>query len=147
MSTTRALPPGLPVPDTTDPLTAPFWQGTREGRLLVQRCRACGQHQWGPEWICHRCHAFDPAWEEVVPRGRIFSWQRPHHPVHPALGGATPYTIVLVELPLAGGVRMVGNLLCAPDAGVDIGAEVTAVFEPHDEAAPPYTLVQWKTLR
>jgi len=39
---------------------------------------------------------------------------------------------------------MVGNLLCPPDAAVTIGAEVEAVFEPHDEATPPYTLVQWR---
>ena len=29
-------------------------------------------------------------------------------------------------------------------ATVTIGAPVTAVFEPHDAADPPYTLVQWK---
>jgi len=27
---------------------------------------------------------------------------------------------------------------------VPIGAEVEAIFEPHDEADPPYTLVQWR---
>jgi hypothetical protein len=25
-----------------------------------------------------------------------------------------------------------------------IGAPVEAVFEPHDDAAPPFTLVQWR---
>jgi uncharacterized OB-fold protein len=64
--------------------------------------------------------------------------------VHPALNGHGPYTIVLVELPGADAIRMVGNLLCPPDAPVTIGAEVEAVFEPHDEATPPYTLVQWR---
>ena len=44
----------------------------------------------------------------------------------------------------ADAIRMVGNLLGAPDAPVTIGAEVEAVFEPHDEATPPYTLVQWR---
>jgi len=141
----RALPDGLPAP-AQEPLTKPYWEGTRAGRLVIQRCRGCGKHQWGPEWICHRCHAFDLGWEEVAPRGRIWSWQRPHHPVHAALTGHTPYTIVLVELPHADGIRMVGNLLCAPDAPVRIGQEVEAVFEPHDDADPPYTLVQWRTI-
>lgn len=139
----RALPPGLPAPGT-EPLTAPFWEATRAGKLMVQRCRGCGAFQWGPEWLCHRCHSFDLGWEEVAPRGRIWSWQRPHHPVHPALTGHTPYTIVLVELPQAGAVRMVGNLLCGPTDPVTIGAPVEAVFEPHDEADPPFTLVQWR---
>ena len=111
---------------------------------MIQRCRGCGKHQWGPEWVCHRCHAFDLGWEEVAPRGRIWSWQRPHHPVHPALNGHGPYLVVLVELSHADGVRMVGNLLGDPLQQVRIGAEVEAVFEPHDEADPPYTLVQWR---
>lgn len=142
-ATTHALPAGLPAP-AVEPLTRPYWEGTRQGKLVIQRCRSCGKHQWGAEWLCHRCHSFDLDWVEVAPRGRIWSWQRPHHPVHPALKGATPYTIVLVELPHADNVRMVGNLLIAPDAPVVIGAEVEAVFEAHDGAETPYTLVQWR---
>lgn len=143
--TTHALPAGMPAPGR-EPLTETYWEGTRHGKLMVQKCNSCGQHQWGPEWICHHCHSFDLGWAEVAPRGRIYSWERPHHPVHPALTGHGPYTIVLVELPEAGGIRMVGNLLCAPDAEVVIGAEVEAVFEAHDEAEPPYTLVQWRLI-
>jgi uncharacterized OB-fold protein len=52
--------------------------------------------------------------------------------------------VVLVELPHAGDVRMVGNLLGDPMQAVEIGAPVQAVFEAHDEATPPFTLVQWR---
>jgi hypothetical protein len=64
--------------------------------------------------------------------------------VHPALRDAVPYLTVLVELPQAGGVRMVGNLLGDPLQVVVIGADVEAVFEDHDDADPPFTLVQWR---
>ena len=141
---TTYLPPGLPAPDTRDALSAPFWQGLREGRLLVQRCTRCATWRFGPEWICHRCHAFDFEWLPVEPRGRIFSWERIWHPSHPALAGAAPYLAVLVELPQAGGVRLLGNLLGDPAQTVRIGAEVCGVFEAHDEAEPPYTLLQWR---
>ncbi len=114
------------------------------GELRVQRCRACGGFQWGPEWLCHRCLAFDLGWEAVEGRGRIYSWERAWHPVHPALRNHGPYLVVLVELPHAGGIRMVGNLLGDPTQPVEIGAPVEAVFEPHDDANPPYTLVQWR---
>jgi uncharacterized OB-fold protein len=142
-TTSRALPAGLPAPGE-ESMTKPYWDGTRQNRLIVQRCRSCGHWQWGPEWICHRCHAFDLAWEEVAPRGRVYSWERPHHPVHPALQGHPSYVIVLVELPHADNVRMIGNLLGDPLQEVKIGTSVEAVFEPHDEADPPYTLVQWR---
>ena len=111
----------------------------------IFKCKGCGAWQWGPEWICHRCHSFELGWEEISGKGgRIYSYERPHHPVHAALAGHGPYIIVLVELPAYGNVRMVGNLLGDPRQTVTIGAEVEAVFEPHDNASPPYTLVQWK---
>jgi len=51
---------------------------------------------------------------------------------------------VLVELPDAGNVRMLGNLLGDPKQNVPIGAEVQAVFEHHNDATPPFSLVQWR---
>lgn len=76
--------------------------------------------------------------------GRIFSWERVWHPVHASLRDRGPYLIVLVELPGADGVRMVGNLLGSAEQVVTIGAEVGPVFEHHPDARTPYTLVQWK---
>jgi len=144
-ATTYHLPAGMPRPvPEPDGLDAPYWDGTRRGELRVQRCRGCQGWQWGPEWICHRCLSFDLDWTTVAPHGRIYSWERAWHPVHPALRGQRPYVIVLVELPHAGGIRMIGNLLDAPEGDIPIGAPVAAVFEPHDDAAPPFTLVHWR---
>jgi uncharacterized OB-fold protein len=145
VSARHYLPPGLPRPvPEPDGLDAPYWEGTLEGEVRVQRCRGCATWQWGPEWICHRCLGFELDWVAVPPRGRIYSWERVWHPVHPALQGHGPYVVVLVELPEAGGVRMVGNLVGDPAQAVAIGAPVEPVFESHDEATPPFTLVQWQ---
>jgi uncharacterized OB-fold protein len=138
------LPSGLPIPVAeADGLSAPYWNGLRDNRLLVQRCEHCRTWQFGPEWLCHRCHAFDPEWTEVEPRGRIFSWERVWHPSHAALRNHGPYIAVLVELPQADGVRMVGNLIGDPMQQVVIGAEVEGVFEHHRDPDPPYSLLQW----
>ena len=96
-----------------------------------------------PEWICHACRSFEVGWEHVDGRGRIYSWERVWHPVHPALRDTGPYVVVLVELPQAGGVRMIGNLVGDPHQEVVIGAPVTAVFEQHAAVVPPYALVHW----
>ncbi|WP_420970601.1 Zn-ribbon domain-containing OB-fold protein [Bradyrhizobium sp. B120] len=142
---TRYLPAGLPIPVAEpDGLSAPYWEGLRQGKLLVQRCGRCNTWQFGPEWLCHRCHAFDPAWTVIEPRGRIYSWERAWHPSHAALRGHGPYIAVLVELPHAGGIRMVGNLLGDPEQAVAIGADVEGVFEHHPESDPPYALLQWR---
>jgi uncharacterized OB-fold protein len=139
---TPALPEGLPAPaPQPDGLDRPYWEAARRHRLVAQRCNACATWQWGPEWICHACHSFDVGFADVAGPGRIFSWERVWHPVHPALVGGVPYVVVLVELPGAGGIRMIGNLVGDPRAPVAIGAEVEPVFEDHGD----YTLIQWRT--
>lgn len=141
------LPAGLPAPLAVPAdLYAPYWAATREGRLAVQRDPATGVYQWPPQWIAYNTQSFELDWVDVEPRGVIYSWTRAWHAVHPALKDAGPYIIVIIELPHAGGIRMVGNLLGDPLQEVEIGAEVEAVFEPHDEAEPPFTLVQWRRL-
>ena len=143
---TPYLPAGLPAPADDDGVAAPYWAGLRDGELRVQRCAACGTWQFGGEWLCHHCHAWDPAWVEVLPQGRIYSWERVWHPVHPALKDHGPYLAVVVDLPQAGGLRMVGNLLGDPLQPVLIGADVVGVFEPHagGDGQAPYGLLQWR---
>ncbi|AEG50841.1 protein of unknown function DUF35 [Sphingobium chlorophenolicum L-1] len=147
MTDAQYLPDGLPEPRLAEPdLERPHWDAAREEKILVQRCGSCATWQWGPEWICHKCLSPDMRWAEVPPRGLIYSWERIWHPVHPALKGHTPYLAVLVELPDAGHVRLVGNLLGDPYQTVKIGSPVAAVFEHHRGAEEPYTLIQWRCL-
>ncbi len=142
------LPEGLPAPaPDVDGLGAEFWEATKEHKLLVQRCQEdnCDTWQWGPEHICHTCHSWDLGYEEVEPTGVVYSWERVWYPVHPALATGLPYMTVLVELPQAGNVRMVGNLVGQdPEAEIKIGQAVEAVFEDHGEGEDAYTLVQWR---
>jgi len=144
---TPYLAEGLPQPvPSPDGLDAPFWEGLAAEKILIQRCRACQRWQWGPEWICHHCHSDDLGFDEVAGEGRIYSYERVWHPVHPALKDQGPYLIVLVSLPQADDVRLVGNLLGRPEQTVEIGAPVRAVFEHHDRAEPPFTLLQWQAV-
>ena len=139
------LPEGLPIPvPERNGLSAPYWEGVRQGVLKVQRNPKTGVYQWPAQWINHDDQSFDVEWVEVEPKGVIYSWTRVWHPVHPALKDHGPYIVVVVELPHAGNVRMLGNLLGDPRQAVVIGAPVEAVFEHHNDADPPFTLVQWR---
>ncbi len=147
MSETYYLPSGLPIPvPERNGLSAPFWEGLRENRIRVQRNPRTGVYQFPPQWMCHDDQSFDVEWAEVEPRGVIYSWTRVWHPVHPALKDACPYVVVVVELPHAGGVRMLGNLLGDPRQDIRIGAPVEAVFEHHNDSQPPYSLAQWRVI-
>lgn len=135
-------PVAYPTP-MNDGLDQPFLDGTLRGELWVQYCTKCKNHQWGPEWLCHQCLSYDLEWRQIETTGQIYSWERVWHPVHPNLSEAVPYVVVLVELPHADNIRMVGNLLGDPAEEIVIGSEVEAVFEHHTDTEPIFTLVQW----
>lgn len=138
------LPDGLPAPMASpDGLDTAYYEAVARHELVVQKCNDCGTFQWGPEWVCHKCRSFDLGWEKVEPKGKIYSWERVWYPVHPAVAESLPYMVVLVELPHAGNVRMIGNLLGDATEPVVIGSDVEAVFEDHPGEFP-YTLVQWQ---
>ena len=130
---------GLAQPIPTD-LDKPFWEGLDNDQLWLQLCNDCSGWQWGPEWICHHCHSENVTFERVEAKGKIYSFERVWHPVHPALVEQGPYIVVLVEIPHAGNVRLVGNLVEDPEQDVVIGSKVTAVFEHHAD----FTLLQWQ---
>ena len=146
---TPYLPDALPVPASDgDGLQAPFWAGLEHEELLIQRCRRCRTWVFAPEWICHQCHSFDLDWMAVEPTGVIYSWTRVWHPIMPALAERIPYLAVVVELPQAGNVRLIGSLLGDPAKPVKIGARVRGVFERHaaapgDPTRKAFTLLQW----
>ncbi|WFR72601.1 OB-fold domain-containing protein [Prescottella defluvii] len=134
----------MPVPLPTG-LDRPFHDALAAHELVLQRCE-CGTWQWPPEVICHRCRRFDPGWDRANAVGRVFSWTKVWHAAHAALEAAVPYVVAVVELPGAGNIRLVGNLLLdePATAEVRIGATVRGEFVDHQVDGRTYTLLQWR---
>ncbi|MEU2435221.1 bifunctional MaoC family dehydratase N-terminal/OB-fold nucleic acid binding domain-containing protein [Streptomyces rubradiris] len=103
---------------------AGFWQGVAGGRLLIQRCTACGtlRHPWLPG--CNACGGLGWDTVEASGEGTVYSYVVVHHP--PVPGFDPPYAVALVEL--AEGVRMVGDLVGVSYDEVRIGMPVRAGF-------------------
>ena len=113
------------VPAMTD-LTRPYWEAAREGRLVVQECRGCGQIRHPPLPACPRCHGKDQGWREVSGGGTVYSRTVVRHPTHVALADQVPYVVALVEL--AEGPRLVTGITgCAPE-DVTVGMRVQVTF-------------------
>jgi uncharacterized OB-fold protein/acyl dehydratase len=116
--------------------TAFFWEGLREGRLLLSACGGCGALCHPPETVCPACGS--PEWKRVASSGRgaIHSYVIAHHPSIPPF--RYPHPVALVDL--EEGVRIVAELAgVAPDA-IRIGMPVRAVFEaaaPDDDVVVP----------
>jgi uncharacterized protein len=142
------LPPVLGEPRPLDTgLDVTFHEGLRAHRVVLQRCTSCRAWQWPPEVLCHRCRSFDLGWEEPSSlEGGVYTWTRVWHAAREGLERSVPYVVVVVELDAADGVRLVGNLLGDPEQQVATGMRVVPVFEDHDDAERPYTLLQWRAL-
>jgi uncharacterized OB-fold protein len=70
MATEAAAKP-LPEP-TRD--SKPYWDGLKEGRLLLQQCAACRKIRHYPRPVCDTCYSMEVAWIEASGRGRVHSW-------------------------------------------------------------------------
>jgi uncharacterized OB-fold protein len=116
----------------TDPLTVPFWDAARKGRLVIQRCQACGELRWPPLAGCPECRSRDATWDEVRPTGTIWSFVVYHRAFAAELKDEIPYTVAMVHLD--DGPYLVGRFEDAEDAGDSpaIGDRVTAVFTETD---------------
>ncbi|WP_157215154.1 Zn-ribbon domain-containing OB-fold protein [Flavisphingomonas formosensis] len=111
---------GFPLPDTTDPRLAPFWEAAAQGELRLPR----RVHGTGFDWYPSGAEV---EWVRLPGTGRLFTWSVVERPLHSGYAGITPYVSALVELDGAPGVRLVTRLLEAPDR-LTIGAPVIVRF-------------------
>lgn len=107
----------------------PFWDGLAQSRLDLSACGACATWIWPPQWRCGHCGSWDIVWRPVAPTGTVHSLTRTHHAFVPAMVGRTPLITVLVELPQAGGARLLGQVT-GEATGMVIGSRVAGVIEP-----------------
>jgi uncharacterized OB-fold protein len=115
----------LPLPDQD---TAAFWEGARNGKLLVQRCVECRRVQFYPRFFCTACVGA-VEWIEASGRGEVYSFSIVRKNGTPPFDTLVPYVLALIELDE--GVRMMGNVVDVPvdDVGIGMAVEVRFVRE------------------
>ena len=117
----------IPAPEP-NPETKPFWDAAAEGKLLIKRCRACGEAHYYPRTLCPHCFSAETAWQEAKGEGTIYSYSVVRR------GAPVPYAIAYVTL--AEGVTMMTNIVDCDLDTVRIGQRVRVVFKP-SEGGPP----------
>lgn len=126
------------IPPAVSEETQAFWDAAQEGRLVVERCSACGAESFPPRGICRSCRSRDVAPAEVTGPGVVYSYTVNHQRWLPDL--EVPYAVVLVEFPDHPGFRVVGRLRgCAPqDAAIGMPVEVGFEEGPGGYAIPSF---------
>ncbi len=128
----------LPVPDSE---STPFWNGMREGRLMLQRCASSGAYLFPPVTFCPGSLE-RPDWVETSGKGTIFSWIVVRHPVPRDLyADDVPYVVAIVALDV--GCRMTGNVVeCEPE-DMRAGMAVEIVY---NRVTPEITLPAFRPM-
>ena len=133
----------FPAPAVTDD-TRPFWDACRRRELAVQRCAECGTFRHPPTPVCWHCRSFRHEWTRLSGRGTVFSYAVVHRAFLPELAEAVPYTVVVVSLDDAPGVRLVSNLVGAAPGELRVGLPVEVLFE---DVSPEVTLPRFRVRR
>ena len=129
--------PRQPIPGA-DRDSQPFWDATREHRLVIQRCGACGELRHPPQPFCAGCGSLESEWQEASGRGSVYSFVIQRHPTHPYFSDV-PYNVALIEL--EEGTRLVSTLVDIELDEIRVGMAVEVVF---DDVDPEVTLPRFR---
>jgi uncharacterized protein len=133
----------LPPLPAADPATAYFWDGAREGKLMILRCNDCGTYIHLPRPICRGCQSFSLAPAEMSGRATLYSFTETFKAFHPYYVDKVPYILATVELAEQPGLMLLSNVVDVDHADVRIGMKLQVVFRPlgPDHAVPVFTAV------
>src|SRR6185503_3712110 len=124
----------LPVADLE---TAPYWEATKQGKLMIKECASCGRAFFYPRNHCPNCWSTDTSWREASGRGTVYTFTVVYQNDLPPFRDRVPYVVAIVEL--EEGVRMTSNIEADP-AAVSCGMAVEVSFraEARDEENSVY---------
>lgn len=105
----------------------PFWEGTRERRIMLQYCPATGRYQFFPRPVSLFTGRRNLEWREVSGRGTIFAFTVAHV-ARPPFADHVPFLIATVTLDE--GVNVVGGIVGCPIDGISIGMRVRPTWAP-----------------
>jgi uncharacterized OB-fold protein len=117
---TRFEPPSTPA-------TEPYWDATRERRLLLQWCDSCDAPVHYPREVCPVCLREELSWREASGEGEVYAFGVHHRAGNPIMEARLPYVVALVDL--AEGARVMTNIVGCEPAGVRVGMPVQVTWE------------------
>ena len=123
-----------------DMWTRPFWEATRERRIVLPRCADCNGFRWPPGPFCPVCRSQNVEWIDAGD-GWIFSFTIVR--AKPAQDGERALILApaLIEFPAAGGLRLLGAVVDSPIDRIAIGVRTVPVWvEAANATVPMFSL-------
>jgi uncharacterized OB-fold protein len=125
------LLPRFPEPDTQ-----PFWEATKEHKLIYQVCNKCKGIVFYPRRHCTHCLSLDLSWHESKGEGTIYTFSIVRRSRHPSFADRVPYVVAWVDFDE--GFRMLTNIVNVDDVDtIAIGQRVRLCWEDHESVSLP----------
>lgn len=119
-------------------VSAPYWNGLANGRLMMPRCDTCKSVFFFPRRWCPTCWSPNISWIEASGQGTIYTRCMVNVPFDGRPAEEVPYAVALVDLDE--GPRVPGRL--HPDhMNAGVGCTVTLEFGPD----PKNSLPVWRS--
>ena len=130
-----------PLPNPTT-FSKPFWDGAKEGKLLIQRCKACGTKIMYPKKYCPVCMSDDLEFVEACGKGKILTYTKTVNNAYSGMQELMPFTSAVVMLDE--GVQLCTRIVDSEDEDIEVEAPVEVVFEKVNDDC---TLVNFKVIK
>lgn len=105
----------------------PFWDATREKKVLIQYCPETEQYQFYPRPVSLFTGKRNLEWREVSGRGSIFAYSVAHI-ARPPFAGHTPYFFATVTLDE--GVNVIADVVRCGREQMAVGMRVRPTWAP-----------------
>lgn len=129
---------GKAIPVATE-RDRPYWDGAKEGKLVLQQCKECGLYSAQPRLVCPRCRGEAFVWSEVSGRGKIHSYTIVRQSTAPGFQDEVPYVVVHVQIEEEPTCYITANLLLAEEefSTLSVDQPVVVEFEKRGDAVLP----------
>lgn len=117
------------------PETQPYWDGLRQGKLMLQRSKSTGKAYFPPRPFFPGAPEQEVEWFEASGRGKLYSYVISHRPL-PGFEG--PFAIAVVEL--EEGPRLATNIVDCDQTPDALQLDMALQLAPHaisDEISLP----------
>lgn len=120
----------------------PFWDGTKQHKLLLKTCKDCGNIDHPPYLYCTNCQSDNMEWKDASGKATLYGFAINELGVPFPFMPDLPYVTAFIDL--KEGVRMISNIVECDFKDLKNGMELEVVF---DDVSPEFTLPRWRPVK
>lgn len=111
---------------TIEDETRPFWEASKQGKLLLKSCLDCHEVHYYPRPFCPACWSENVEWVEACGRATLYTHSTVYNNDLPPFGERVPYIAAVVDL--EEGPRMMTEIIDCATEDLVIGMPLEMTF-------------------